>query len=529
MKCFRSWNVWVKFLGALSLFLIIPCQCIGADTVIRVNLDAALNQLDPIGTTSYIVRSHGFMVYDTLFGLDENMNVKPQMVDTYTISDDSLVYSFTLRDGLHWHDGASVTSRDCVASIKRWGSKDGMGQQLMAAVEKMEIINGKTFTIVLKRPFGMLLQSLAKITANVPFMMKEEQALTSPDEQITEVMGSGPFRFVKEAFEPGTKAVYVKNKDYVPRNEPGSNTAGGKVVNVDRVEIVWIPDLSTRTNALISGEIDFIEAPHPDHIAKLKAAENVRVEKFDTLGYQCVLRLNHLQPPFNNIYARQAVLWATDMEMALKVVVGNDPDMYRKCPSMYPCDTPFATDIGSKPLMTQDFDKAKALLKKSGYKGEKVIILHGTGGSIVSAQTMVTGQNLRKAGFNVELIPMDWATLSARRKVKKPASEGGWNAFQTYFTGPDFLNPAEHMAIKAEGENSWFGWPEDKKIQELCSAFVAEPDFEKQKEIAAEIQARAYEVVTYVPLGTIYQPAAYRTELKGLLKGPVSLFWNVSR
>ena len=511
------------------LFLILNANAFGAESVIRVNLDAALNQLDPIWTTSYIVRSHGFMVYDTLFGLDENFNVQPQMVDSYKISEDGLNYSFTLRDGLKWHDGTPVTSRDCVASIKRWGSKDGMGQQLMAAVDSMTVVDDKTFTISLKHPFGMLLQSLAKITANVPFMMKEAQALTSADDQISEVIGSGPFRFVREAFEPGTRAIYVKNEDYVPRREPASNTAGGKVVKVDKVEIIWIPDLSTRTNALISGEIDFIEAPHTDHVAKLRRAENVRVEKFDTLGYQCVLRLNHLQPPFNNVYARQAVLWATGMEMTLQVAAGNDPSLYRVCPSMYPCGTPFATDIGSEPLMKQDFAKAKALLEKSGYKGEKVIVLHGTGGSIVSTQTLVTGQNLRKAGFNVELIPMDWATLSARRKVKKPASEGGWNAFQTYFTGPDFLNPAEHMAIKADGEKSWFGWPEDKQIQELCDAFVAETDFGKQKTIAAKIQERAFEVVTYVPLGTIYQPAAYRAELKDLLKGPVPLFWNVHK
>ncbi|UCD82104.1 MAG: hypothetical protein JSW26_11965, partial [Desulfobacterales bacterium] len=286
-------------------------QQAAAETVIKANLDSALKQLDPIWTTAYIVRSHGYMVYDTLFGLDENFNVQPQMVDTYTIGDDGMVYTFTLRDGLKWHDGTPVTAQDCVASLKRWGAKDGMGQKLLAATATLETVDDKTFKLQLKEPFGMVLLALAKITSNVPFMMKEEQAMTSPDEQVKDVIGSGPFKFVKEEFKPGVSAVYVKNEDYVPRSEPTSGTAGGKVVNVDRVEFVWIPDTNTQTNALIAGEIDFIQVPQTDFLPKLKSAKGVKTEVFDALGIQGVLRLNHQQPPFDNPKARQAILWAT--------------------------------------------------------------------------------------------------------------------------------------------------------------------------------------------------------------------------
>jgi peptide/nickel transport system substrate-binding protein len=500
-----------------------------AETVIRVNLDSALKQLDPIWTTAYIVRSHSFLVYDTLFGLDKDFKVQPQMVDRYSISDDGLLYSFTLRDGLKWHDGTAVTSKDCVASIKRWGAKDGLGKQLMAAAEKLEIVDNMTFKLKLKYPFGMALQALAKITSNVPFMMKEEQALTSPDEQVKDVIGSGPFKFVKEEFQPGLKSVYIKNEDYVPRKEPASNTAGGKVAKVDRVEIVWIPDANTVTNALIAGEIDFIQIPHSDHLPRLRETKAVKVENFDPLGLQCVLRLNHTQPPFDNPKARQAVLWATNVEMSVRAAAGNDPNLFNVCPSMYPCGSFFASDVGSKPLMQQDFAKAKQLLKEAGYKGEKIVILHATDDTIINMQTLVTGQNLRKAGFNVELQAMDWSTLVGRRAIKKPASEGGWNAFQTWFNGPDFLNPAEHMAISADCDKSWFGWPCDEQIEKLRTAFGKEADPQKQKEIAVAIQKRAFEVVTYVSLGTVYQPSAYRSELDGLIKSPVPIFWNVSK
>ncbi|UCF95374.1 MAG: ABC transporter substrate-binding protein, partial [Desulfobacterales bacterium] len=505
-------------------------QPVTAEIVLKVNLDSALNQLDPIWTTAYIVRSHGFMVYDTLFGLDADFKVQPQMVETYTVSADGMEYSFTLRDGLKWHDGTPVTSKDCVASIKRWGARDGMGQKLMAATATLEAVDDQTFTLKLQAPFGMVLQSLAKITSNVPFMMKEEHALTSPDEQVQEVVGSGPFRFVKEEFKPGVNAVYVKNEAYVPRQEPASNTAGGKVVHLDRVEFAWIPDTNTCANALMAGEIDFIQVPQADFLPKLKAAAGVKVEIFDPLGIQTVARLNHLQPPFDNPKARQAVLWATSQETALRAAAGNDPELFAVCPSMYPCGSPLASDVGSDPLLKQDFVKAKQLLKEIGYQNEPIVVLHVTDDFIISNQTLATAQNLRKAGFNVDLQAMNWSTLVARRAIKKPASEGGWHIFQTWFNGPDFLNPLEHMAIGAACDKAWFGWPCDEEIEKMRAAFGAEPDSARQKELAQAIQKRAYEVVTYVPLGTVYQPVAYRADrLEGLIKSPVPLFWNVRK
>jgi peptide/nickel transport system substrate-binding protein len=505
-------------------------QQAAAETVIKANLDSALKQLDPIWTTAYIVRSHGYMVYDTLFGLDENFNVQPQMVDTYTMSDDSMAYTFTLRDGLKWHDGSPVTAEDCVASLKRWGAKDGMGQKLMAATATLETVDDKTFKLQLKEPFGMVLLALAKITSNVPFMMKAEHAMTSPDEQVKEVVGSGPFKFVKAEFKPGVLAVYEKNEDYVPRSEPASGTAGGKAVNVDRVEFVWIPDTNTQTNALIRGEIDFIQVPQTDFLPKLKNAKGVKTEVFDTLGIQGVLRINHQQPPFDNPKARQAVLWATSQLTAMQAAVGSNPDLYQECPSMYPCKSPLASDAGSRPLMEQDFNKAKELLKEAGYNNEPIVVLHCTDDYIITNQTLATAQNLRKAGFNLKMEAMNWSTLVGRRAIKKPASEGGWHIFQTWFNGPDFLNPVEHMAIGAACDKSWFGWPCDEQIEKLRTQFGLEADPAKQKEIAKAVQQRAYEVVSYVPLGTIYQPVAYRGDrLQGLIKCPVPLFWNVSK
>lgn len=206
-----------------------------AQTTLRVIPHADLKNLDPIWTTAYITRNHGYMIYDTLFSMDENFEVQPQMVDTWTQSEDGLTWEFTLRDGLTFHDGAPVTSEDVIASLERWGARDGMGQQLMSATESMEAVDDKTFRLTLSEPFGLVLESLGKISSNVPFIMPARVAATDPFEQIKDFTGSGPFVFEADEWVPGNTVVYTKFEDYVPREEPVSAAAGGKVAKVDRV------------------------------------------------------------------------------------------------------------------------------------------------------------------------------------------------------------------------------------------------------------------------------------------------------
>src|SRR3989442_4517799 len=193
--------------------------------------------------------------------MDARGEIRPQMVDRYEISADKVTYTMTLRDGLLWHDGQPVTADDCVASIKRWAAKDSMGQKMMGFVKELPVVNPKTFKIVLKEPTGLVLSALGKPSSNVPFMMPKRVAETDPNTQISETIGSGPFIFKKDEWKPGDKAVYVKNAQYKPRSEAPSGMAGGKVVKVDRGEWKWIPDHQPAINALLAGEIDFLESP----------------------------------------------------------------------------------------------------------------------------------------------------------------------------------------------------------------------------------------------------------------------------
>ena len=514
----------------VAISAIAGLQSASAEIVLKAKVHADLKNIDPIWTTAYISRNHGYLIFDTLFATDANLVVQPQMVDKYELSSDNLVYTFTLRDGLKFHDGAPVTSEDCIASIKRWGKRDGMGQKLMDVVDRLEAVNAKTFKMVLKEPYGLVLASLGKISSNVPFMMPKRLAETDPFEQIPESVGSGPFVFQKDKWVPGSKVVYNKNQDYKPRSEPASGAAGGKVVNYDVLEWLYMPDQNSALNALIAGEIDYFEDPALDLVPQLEKSKDVTVHVINPLGSQGWLRINHLHPPFNNIKARQALQLMVNQEMYMQAAVGTDPKFYKLCAAMFVCGTPYATDIGSERVMEHNIDKAKALLKESGYKGEKVVLMQPTDLVNLNAFTLVTAQLLREMGINLEVQAMDWSTLTSRRAMKEPLDKGGWNIFHTSWIGPDVMTPAVNIGTSGGcTERAWFGWPCDEKLEMLRGDFAKATDAGKQKAAAAAVQARANEIVAYVPIGQFYTPIAYRKSLSGVIEAPVPFFWNITK
>jgi peptide/nickel transport system substrate-binding protein len=498
-----------------------------AEKVLRVVPHADLKNVDPIWTTAYITRNHGYMVYDTLFAADANGEIHPQMVGDYSVSDDGLTYTFTLRDGLKWHDGDPVTAADCVASIMRWSKRDGMGQKLADFTADLSATGDKTFVLTLKEPYGLVLDSLGKISSNTPFMMKEEYAKTDAFTQVTEIVGSGPFKFVANEWVPGSKVVYVKNEDYVPRDEPASAAAGGKVVKVDRVEWVYIPDPATTMNALSNGEVDLWETPAVDMMPIMKTDPNIVIDVIDPLGTQGWLRLNHLHAPFDNPRVRQAVAMAVPQETYLQALVG-DPTLYKTCKAFLICDTPFGSEAGGEPYLNGDMEGAKKVLEEEGVMGHKVVLMQPTDIPVLNSASLVTAQVLRDMGFDVEVQAMDWSTLTSRRAEQKPVEEGGWNVFHTYSTGADVQSPIANIGISGGGvERAWFGWPDDATIEKLRDDFARATTVEAKKEIAIALQKRAFEVTPYVNYGQWFQPMAWRKGLEGVLVSPVPFFWNI--
>jgi peptide/nickel transport system substrate-binding protein len=496
--------------------------------VLKAVMGTPARILDPIFTTAYAARNHGYMIFDTLLALDDKFEPKPQMLKDWTLSPDQLTYTFTLRDGLKWHDGGPVTSEDCIASIKRWGAVDGMGQKLLDFTKDFEVVNDKTFKLILKEPYGLVLLSLAKPSSNVPFMMPKRLAMTDAHEQIKEQIGSGPFKFVASEFQPDTKIVYVKNTDYVPRTEPPSWASGGKVVKVDRVEHLNITDTQTIANALINGEIDYVEQPAIDLLSTLQKEPKVKLDNYNPLGFSGMARMNQLYPPFDNPKIRQAVLHAVAQEDYLEAQIGNT-EYYKVCQAMFVCGTPLATDAGAPPIKP-DLELAKKLLKEGGYDGTPVVVMQPTDIAILQPLAPVTVQAMRAIGMKVDMQSMDWQTLVGRRAKQDPPAQGGWNMFHTTWVNADMLTPVQNLGVNARGKTGgWFGWPDDPEVEKLRDAFVRAPDAAKQKEIAAAIQKKAYEDVLYIPTGMYYQPLAYRTNLVGVLHGPAPFFWNIDK
>src|SRR5215468_4513159 len=498
-----------------------------AQNTLRAVMHSDLKILDPIWTTAYIVRNHGYMIYDTLFATDAKGEIKPQMVGKYDVSPDKLTHTFTLRDGLSWHDGQPVTAADCVASINRWAAKDTAGRKLMTLVSDLKVIDAKTFVMELKAPTALVLLGLGKPSSNVPFMMPKRVAETDPNTQISDFTGSGPFVFKRDEWKPGDKTVYVKFDKYKPRSEPASGLAGGKVANVDRVEWRAISDHQQAINALLAGEIDFIEAPPHDLLPLAIGDSNVKLYDWNVLGNQFTFRPNWTAKPFDNPKIRQALLYAFNQKDFLEAVVG-DPKYYKVCNSYFPCGTPLFSEKGFEGKLNSDFKKAQELLKEAGYDGTPIVLMHSTDLQILTNLAPVAKSLMEKAGFKVEMQSMDWQTLVARRAKRDPPNAGGWHAFLTGWVSADISNPIFTGFLNSACDKAMFGWPCDPEMERLRDQFAREMDPGKQKAIAEAAQVRAPQAVSHVFLGQWYQPIAARKNVSGILTAPAPVFWNVA-
>ena len=514
--------------ATLAAAFLSPFAAHAQATTLRVVPHANITILDPIWTTAFVTRNHGYMIYDTLFGTNLAGEIKPQMVDRWTVSKDNLTWTFTLRDGLEFQDGTPVTSNDVVASLKRWASRDSFGGVMARSLDSYLAPDAKTFVIKLKQPFGVMLEALGKPSSNVPFIMPARIASTPGSEQIKEHIGSGPYKFVANEYRPGERLVYVKNERYKPRSEAPDGTTGGKQVFVDRVEWVIIRDPQTQFNALINGEVDIVEQPTFEQYSSLKAQRDIQIVDAQPAGLQFIFRFNHLHAPFNDVKIRQAAMVALGQEAHLRTQVGS-PGMYKFCKSMYPCGTPYASEKTGIFTGTADPKRAAQMLKDAGYDGTPVVLMRPTDLASVSKLPLVAKQQLEAAGFKVDMPQSDWATLVARRAKKDSPAQGGWNAFMTAWTAGDILNPLTMAMMNTTGDKGWFGWQEDKVIDDLKAQFAQASTDAQRKSLAEQIQLRAFETASHVPLGQYSNPAALRKSVTGLVPAGAQVYWNIRK
>jgi peptide/nickel transport system substrate-binding protein len=502
-----------------------------AETVLRATMHADVRTLDPHWTTQTIAGIHGMLIYDTLFGVDDDGMPHPQMVGDYTVSDDGLDYSFTLRDGLKFHDGADVTTADVIASLNRWGTKDQAARAMFAHLDTMEAVDDKTFTMKFNAPYGLVLDTLGKTGTMVPIIMRASDATMSADEQVTEAIGSGPFMMVKEEWVPGSRTVYRKNPDYVPREGEPSGFSGAKIPKVDKIELVWIDDSQTRMQALIAGEIDLLEQPAVDFVPILEGDPNINVIRTGAVdSHWGTIRINHLHPPFDKPEMRQALYHLVNQEDYLQTIVGN-PDYYRTCHSFITCGTTYEDETGKEVMADYNPKKAYEMMKAAGYNDEPIYVLAATDHHTITPAAQVLLNAMREAGLNVNAVSIDWGSVVARRSNRELPENGGWNIFVTTSSGTTSLNPALNTWLGATCDNANVGWPCDEELETLRGDFAFAQSVDDRKAVARKIQERAMHVVPYISFGQWTQPMAYRSDkISGII--PVTgltVLWNIEK
>lgn len=496
-------------------------------TTMRFVPQANLTAFDPIWTTATVTNNHGYYVYDTLFGLDMNLKAQPQMVGAYETLDNGLRWRFTLRDRLKFHDGQPVRSADCIASILRWAQRDSFGQLLAKVTEGWQAVDDKTFEVRLKRAFPLILEALGKPDTPA-FIMPERLAKTDAFKQITEVVGSGPYRFIPGEYVSGGKAAYEKFEDYVPRSEGPSRGAGGKVASFRRIEWLIMPDPATAAAALQRGEVDWWERPPVDLQPLLARNKDIAREVTDASGRLAIMRLNHLHPPFNNPKVRAAVRMAAMQADYMRASQGEDQAAWKLCRNLWPQGTPYYSGE-HEDLMPQSLAKATEALKASGYAGEKCVIINPTDFPDIGPLGHVTADILKRMGMNVELAETDWGTVVQRRNSREPVEKGGWSIFHT--TGPaiGWGTPAGSLLVRGQGAKGWFGWWDSPRAEELAEEWLFAPNDDAQKKAAVSLGRLALDEVATVPLGQFTLSTAYRKSMTGMLPGSAPYPWGLRR
>lgn len=501
-----------------------------AESVLRFAASSDLRVIDPVYSLGYPTRNHGYLVYDTLFAFDSHGKVQPQMVESWQVSPDGMHYTFKLRPKLKWHDGTNVTAADCVASLKRWGERDPIGKALVAASSAMNALDAESFEIILKEPFGHVLEALGKTGSPPPFMMPERLAKISGFEQLTEIIGSGPFKFEASQWVPGDKAVYTKFKDYIPRSEPADFMAGGKVAKVDRIERMFVPNGATAVAALQVGEVDWVEHPPVDLLPLLDSSDDVEVRPVDPMGVQGMIIFNHLYAPFDNINIRRAVLLTIDQTEYLRAL-SSDERTWAPCRSFFFCGTRYGTDVAPGELLRKpDLEQARKLVKESGYDGTPVVLLDPVDDTIMHPIAIVLADKLQQIGLKTDVRATDSASVYGLMLRSEPVDKGGWNISVSYADSTNASNPYLNNLLRAGGlKNASVGWPTNAKIEQLRTAFLKATAPEEQNRLATGIQTEAFEFATQGLPGQYRQLTAYRKQLKGLINSPIPLFWNISK
>lgn len=489
-----------------------------------------LATLDPVVTSNYAVRNHALMVFDTLYGVDDAYIPRPQMVAGHVVEDDGRRWTITLREGLRFHDGEPVRARDAVASIRRWAVHDILGIALAGLTDELSAPDDRTIRFRLKSPFPLLPYALGKTVGTILPVMPERLALSDPGKPVAEMVGSGPYRYLAGERLQGALNAYARFEGYVPRGDgEAALLAGPKIAHFDRVEWHTIPDLATAAAALQTGEVDWWEQPSPDFIPVLRRQAGIRLDMLDREGMFRYVRLNCLQPPFNNAAVRRAAMAGISQADIVAAVVGTDPAMARIPVGFFAPDSPMASAVGMGAMREPpDREAARRMLEAAGYAGQTTVVSVAATVPALLAAGEVVAEAWRRIGFEIRFEALEIAAAIQKIGSKAPVEQGGWSGSVDGFAGVAARDPAMIPNMRAVGAAGIYGWPDIPELATLRERFIATPDLAGQQAICREIQRVCFTEVPYIPAGICLQPTAYSAKLSPPLRG-VPLFYGLRR
>jgi len=459
-----------------------------AETTLNAVLEAEIVTLDPHFTGAYISRTFGYMVYDTLFAPD------------------------------------SKGAADVVASLKRWETRNALGGRLQATTASLQAADPKTFVLTLTQPYGLVLETLGTTLGPVPFIIPARLASTPGTTQITEIVGSGPFTYSPADHTTGDHMLLHRNPNYVSRTDPTDFLSGAKLVKIDALDIKVIPDGATAAAALQQGEIDYMQYAPFDLIPMME--KNPELKVLDFTGAHMFTghyRMNFVQKPFDDPAIRRVVLGLVDQQEVLDAL-GLEPRFAQTCSSFFICGSPYATPNPAAPT-DHSIETAKAALAKTNYHGEPVVVMVANDLEAPRVASTVMADRMKRAGFNVDMQVMDWATLLQHRSART-----GWNLYGVHALGLDLQSPLTSSVINFNCKDSpGAGFMCEPRLVPLFDAFAKAPTREAQQAVAGQIQAIVTEQALAAPFGQFAQPAAYRMTLTGVIPSAIPLFWNVEK
>ncbi|MDQ7848941.1 MAG: ABC transporter substrate-binding protein [Armatimonadota bacterium] len=485
---------------------------------LTVALSADPPALDIHSTTAYLTEIVSWHVFEPLFTYDRNFRIIPMLAEGYTVGQGGREYTITLRSGVRFHNGKEMTAQDVVASLQRWMKLAVVAVPFFRDdVEAVEARGPRTVVVRLRQPSGILIAALAQPIqlAGIYPEAVVTAAGTNRITQLSELIGTGPFRFVR--WQPGQVIELERFEGYAARPGGPDGYGGQKVAYVDRLRFVIVPDVQTRINGVLTGQYDYAESITADAYADLRNNPRVRTLILKPYG-QPMAVFNKRKGLFTDRRMRQAFLAALDMSKIMAGTFGN-PLMFRVDGSLMFRESPWYSRAGLGPYNARNVAEARRLLAEAGYRGQPVRWITSAAFDWAYKPALIASQQLAEAGFTIDLQVLDWATVLSRR-----ANPDLYEVFSTSFIFSPGIDPPIQPVIISP---TWPGWWTTEEKDRLIGRLIREPDIQARKQIWEQVQRLYWEDVPGIKFGDFFNLAIARPGVQGLSTRPDLFFWNV--